>query len=83
MKGDIYLSIAVSIIFLVPLSYIFENVVKVLTNRVFDISFFSEVPLLSGKTMAILASFEKQKKKPFGAHLIFTHFWKVFGTVFC
>ena len=69
--------------FLVPLSSIFENVVKVLSGRVFDISFFSEVPLLSGKTMAILASFEKKKKNPFGAHLIFTHFCKVFGTVFC
>ena len=55
MKGDKYLSIALSINFLVTLSYIFENVVKILTGRKFDISFFL-VPLSSGETMAILAS---------------------------
>ena len=41
--------------FLVTLSYIFENV-KILTGQKFDISFLLEVPLLSGETMAILAS---------------------------
>ena len=56
MKGDKYLFIALSIIFLVTLSYISENVVKRLSSQKFDISFFLEVPLSSGETMAILAS---------------------------
>ena len=67
--------------FLVPLSSIFENVVKVLSGRVFDISFFSEVPLLSGKTMAILASFEEKKKpiwRTFNFHSFLQSFWNSF-----
>ena len=47
---------ALSISFLVTLSYIFENVVKILTGRKFDIPFLIEVPLSSGETMTILAS---------------------------
>ena len=56
MKGDKYLSIALSINFLVTLSYIFENVVEILTDRKFDITFSLEVPLSSDETMTILAS---------------------------
>ena len=37
MKGDKYLSIALSINFVATLSYIFEKVVKILTARKFDI----------------------------------------------
>ena len=55
MKGDKYFSIALSVIFLVTHSYIFQNVVKILTGQKFDISFLLEVPLSSGKTMTILA----------------------------
>ena len=36
---------------LVTLSYIFENVVKILTGRKFDISFLLEVPLSSGEPL--------------------------------
>ena len=56
MKWDKYLPIALSINFLVTLSYIFENVIKILTGRKFYISFLLEVALSSGETMAILAS---------------------------
>ena len=57
--NDKYLLMAASITFLVTCSYIFEDV-KILTDRKFDISFFfSEIPLSSGETMAILASFGK------------------------
>ena len=56
MKENKYLFIALSINFLVTLSCIFEDVVKILTGRKFDISFFLEVPLSSDETMAILAS---------------------------
>ena len=57
--NDKYLLMAASITFLVTCSYIFEKV-KILTDRKFDISFFfSEIPLSSGETMAILASFGK------------------------
>ena len=59
MKEDKYLSIALSINFLVTLAYIFENVVKILTGRKFDISFLLEVPLSSGETMVILGSSRK------------------------
>ena len=59
MKGDKYLLIALSINFLVTLTYIFENVVKILTGRKFDISFLLEGPLSSGETMVILASSRK------------------------
>ena len=55
MKGDKYLSIALSINFLVTLSYIYENVVKILTGRKFDVSFLLEVHLSSSKIMTILA----------------------------
>ena len=48
MKGDKYLSIALSINFLVTLSCIFGNVVKILTVRKFDILFLLEEPLSSG-----------------------------------
>ena len=48
--------ILISINFLITLSYIFENVVKILTGGKFDIWFSLKVPLSSGKTMAILAS---------------------------
>ena len=41
---------------LVTLSYIFENVVKILTGRKFDISFLLEVTLSSGETIVILDS---------------------------
>ena len=47
MKGDKYLSISIN--FLVTLSHIFETVVKIPTGQKFDISFLSEVPLLSGE----------------------------------
>ena len=50
------MSIALSINFLVTLSYIFENVVKILTCQKFDTSFLLEVPLSRGETMTILAS---------------------------
>ena len=40
-----------------------ENVFKILTGPKFDISFFLEGPLLSGNTMATLAS---SPKMPFG-----------------
>ena len=56
MKGDKYLFIALSINFLVTFSYIFENVVKILTGQKFYIPFLLEVPLSGGETMAILAS---------------------------
>ena len=59
MKGDKYLSIALSINFLATLSYIFENVVKILTGQKFDISFLLEKPLLNGETMA------SSRKMPF------------------
>ena len=45
--------------FLVILSYNFEKVVKILTGRKFDTSFLLEVPLSSGETMAISASYGK------------------------
>ena len=45
MKGDKYLSIPLSTNFLVSLSYIFENVFKILTGQKFDISVLLEVPL--------------------------------------
>ena len=45
MKGDTYLSIALSINSLVTLSYIFEDVFKILTGWEFDILFLLEVPL--------------------------------------
>ena len=64
--------IALSINFLVTLSYIFENVVKILTGRNFDMSFFLEVPLSIGKTMAIFAS---SGKMPFDK-LLFIEFHK-------
>ena len=47
---------ALSINFLLTLSHIFENVVEILTDRKFDVSFLLEVPLSGSKTMAILAS---------------------------
>ena len=50
MKGDKYLSIALSINLSVTLSYIFGNVVKILTGRKFDILFLLELPL-SSETM--------------------------------
>ena len=53
MKGDKYLSMALSIKFLATLSYIFEIVVKILTGWNFDISFLLEVSLSSGETMTI------------------------------
>ena len=40
-----YLSVVLSVNFLVTLSYTFENVVEILTGRKFDISFLLEVPL--------------------------------------
>ena len=55
MKGDKYSFIALSINFLVTRSYIFENAVKILTNRKFDRSLFLEVTLSSDKTMTMLA----------------------------
>ena len=73
MKGDKYLSTALSINFLVTLSYIFENVVNILTSRKFHISFLLEVPWSSGETMAILAS---SGKMPF-ENLLFITFDKV------
>ena len=66
MKGDKYLSIALSINFLLTLSCIFENVVKILTGRLL------EVPLWSSETMAIFASCGKV---PFGK-LLFIAFDK-------
>ena len=82
MKGDKHLPIALSIIFWVTLSYIFENVVKVLIGRKFDISFLLEVPLWSGETMEILAS---PRKMPYDK-LLFIAFdkdWhKTFATIF-
>ena len=56
MKGDKCWFIALSINFLVTLSYIFENIVKITPSRKFDIPFLLEVPWLTGETMAILAA---------------------------
>ena len=55
MKEDKYLLSAVSINFLATFSFIFENVVKILTGRKSDISLFLEIPLSSGETMKFLA----------------------------
>ena len=62
MKGDKYLSMALSHNFLLTLSHIFENVVEILTDRKLDVSFLLEVPMSRRETMAILAS---SRKMPF------------------
>ena len=72
MKGDKYLFIALSINFLVTFSYIFENVVKILTGRKFYIPFLLEVPLSGGETMTVLVS---SGKMPFD-RLLFIAFDK-------
>ena len=69
MKGDKYLCIALSINFLVTLSYVFENVVKILTGQKFEISFLLELLFSSSETMAILAS---SGKMPFDKLLFIT-----------
>ena len=66
-----FVTIAVCINFSVTFSYIFENIVKILTGRKFDMSFVLEVPLLSGEILTNLAS---PGKIPFDRLFLFIAF---------